>query len=353
VKILVTGATGRVGSNLIRDLARTGHSCRAFVIPGDPQVKKLDGLNCEIAPGDLLDEQTIRRATRGVDAVIHLAALMNKPSGMSEAAFWNMNVFGTFVSVRAAAEEGVARYLYGSSDASYSALNYRYLPIDERHPQRPDYLYGLTKLVGEDIVFEAWRETGLPVTVLRYGSVVAGQEILDKFTVGGVMGALKTRATKPGTYFYVEGVKAPWEPLEKYMNDPECKIIPRGPDWRSWRTHMTDVRDVVAGTIKALESDRAVGEAFNILGPCAFTYEQAVKYLAEKTGIRYVECVLHNYFDFEISIRKAKTTLGYAPEYDIYRMIDSALEARSGTDIDVIPPMLGYGFEAYDPYGKS
>ncbi|MDW7656197.1 MAG: NAD(P)-dependent oxidoreductase [Bacillota bacterium] len=349
-KVLVTGATGRIGANLIKALTGKGYDLIAFAMKTDPQLVKLNNYDCEIAYGDLLDEESIIHAIHGVDIVLHLGALMVQPERMRESTYWNINVLGTFMFVRAAANAGVKRFIYGSSDAIYSPLNYKYLPIDEDHPKNPINTYSLTKLVGEEILYEASYETGMPVTALRFGSVMAGDEILNNFSVQKAVSILTNFATKPGTHFYREDIKKPWEPLSEFLSEPKKMIIPRAPDFRPWRSHFTDVRDVVAGVIIAMESDRAVGESFNILGPYASSWEQSVKYIAEKTGSDYYECEVHNYFEFELSIEKARHMLGYSPQYDIYKMIDTALDIRNGKSSDLILPMLGNNFEAYDPY---
>ena len=73
MKILVTGADGLLGSNLVRELLSRGHAIRAFVQPGRQQVT-LDGLTIEKFDGNLLNPEEVIQSAEGCDAIIHCAA---------------------------------------------------------------------------------------------------------------------------------------------------------------------------------------------------------------------------------------------------------------------------------------
>jgi nucleoside-diphosphate-sugar epimerase len=82
--------------------------------------------------------------------------------------------------------------------------------------------------------------------------------------------------------------------------------------------------------------DEAVGETFNIGYPRCFTWEEVVKYIAEKTNRSYTELILDVFWEFELSVEKAQRLLGFAPKYDYRAMIDDALRFRAGQDIGVV-----------------
>ena len=71
---LVTGATGLIGSHVTRRLVQRGDSVRALVRDQSP-LGELDGLEIELAHGDVLDRRSVRRAMRGVQRVFHVAGL--------------------------------------------------------------------------------------------------------------------------------------------------------------------------------------------------------------------------------------------------------------------------------------
>jgi len=75
----------------------------------------------------------------------------------------------------------------------------------------------------------------------------------------------------------------------------------------------------------------ALRHSFNIAGPAAFNYGPAAEYLSDQTGTPTIEIACPGYHSFEININKARAMLGYAPENDIFRMIDGALECSEQT----------------------
>ena len=117
MKAAVTGATGFIGGNLVRELLDQGASVRAMVRPGSDHTA-IEGLNVEIAEADLLgEEEPMRRALSGCDALFHVGALY---------AYWppdhglayRTNVEGTKKILSAATKAGVKRVVHTSSSAA-------------------------------------------------------------------------------------------------------------------------------------------------------------------------------------------------------------------------------------------
>lgn len=107
--VLVTGATGHLGGRLVRELTSHGYRVRASGRPGDP-LTALEGLECEIVLGDLLDAGARRRLVAGVDAVCHVAAWVTFQPAHYDAQM-QVNVEGTRGLLEAAREAGVRRFL--------------------------------------------------------------------------------------------------------------------------------------------------------------------------------------------------------------------------------------------------
>ena len=336
--VLVTGAAGRVGTNLVKALLERGYKVRAIIAPGDPKATKCDPFDIEKVTADLRDCDGMLRAMKDVDAVVHLAAAMGKYPGMTDRDYFDVNVTGTWDVVYAASQvaPNLKRLVFASTDATYSAQQARYLPMDEKHPQQPFSPYGMVKLLGEDIVNHFHRQTDMPTVILRFGTVMAGSQILGVFTAGHAIGNLKGAQHRLSN-LRIEGIPEPWKPIEEVAPDPKMLLIPRNMEGKPWIHNPTDVRDTVEGIILALEKDAAVGETFNILAAEGTSWEDAVHYLHEKTGKPFVEVKLPNYWAFYGDVSKARRLLGYDPRYDYRRMIDDALAFEMGKDTGVVP----------------
>jgi UDP-glucose 4-epimerase len=177
MKILLTGATGMLGSHVIRCLVERGDSPVALSARGDPRLLGPLRDQVELTRCDIRDTDALTGLLAGVDTVIHLAALMPAACQERPAEAVEINVSATAGLYAAAARAGVARFVYASSKsaygpelpAEYGAPEYR--PIPEELPARPSWMYDVTKLAGEMVV-EAQRRAGGPeATSLRFATI--------------------------------------------------------------------------------------------------------------------------------------------------------------------------------------
>lgn len=161
--VLLTGAAGGLGT-LMRDLLPAyGYELRL-----------MDLLPVEGAPdaitADLADQEAVREAVRGVEAIIHLAGIS------LEASFEKIlkaNIEGTYNLYEAARAEGVPRIVFASSNHAVGFTprprdGDPLIPIDT--PHRPDTFYGLSKSFGEDLAQLYWDKHGLETVSVRIGS---------------------------------------------------------------------------------------------------------------------------------------------------------------------------------------
>lgn len=158
MKILVTGATGKVGSRLARRLADRGHHVRALV--RDPsRADALRARDVDIVRGDLLDVASLEAAVCGVDAVVHCAAFFR---GATPEQAHAVNDVGTQHLAYTARAASVKRFVFTSTGLVYGRTGGR--SVCEDDPCTPAPGYPASKLAAERTLFAV---DGIDVCVLR------------------------------------------------------------------------------------------------------------------------------------------------------------------------------------------
>jgi dihydroflavonol-4-reductase len=176
-KILVTGASGFVGSAVARKLVEAGFSVRALVRGTSPRAH-LAGLDLEFFEGDLRDRKSLARATAGMRYLFHVAAdyrLWARDPGEIFAS----NVEGTRNLMEAAMAAGVERIIYTSSVATI-ALRFDGTAADESTPLREDQgigAYKRSKIAAERLVEAMVAERGLPAVIVNPSTPIGPSDV--------------------------------------------------------------------------------------------------------------------------------------------------------------------------------
>lgn len=227
---LITGATGHLGNVLIRELLQRGQKVRAFVLPND-NLTPLEGLDVEIAHGNVLNPASLEPAIDGVDIAYHLAAMITIMPGKNEQV-QRVNVEGTRNMLAAAKKTGVRRFIYTSSIHAIQRVP-RGVTIDESLPYDPNNPYG------------AYDTSKAQASLLAQE---AAQNGLDAVLVcpTGIIGPYDFRVSLMGS-----GILRYWE-------GKEVQYFAGGYDY-------VDVRDVASGMIAAAEKGRT-GESYLLSG---------------------------------------------------------------------------------------
>ena len=219
MRVVVTGATGHVGSNLVRALIRRGDQVRVVV---RERVRSLEGLDVERVLGDVRDEASLRAAFADAEIVYHLAAVISI-SGDRNGTVRAVNVDGTRRVAEAALAAGVRRLVHCSSVHAFNLYQPGAVdPIDEAWARVPDsaphFAYDRSKAAGERALREVI-EKGLDAVILHPSGVVGpydfgpsrmGQVLLQLYhrklpsLLGGgfagayTLGMFTRRANSPG-----------------------------------------------------------------------------------------------------------------------------------------------------------
>lgn len=165
--ILVTGATGFLGRNLVPTLLANGRSLRALVRPSS-DTAFLEDLGVELAyTDDVSDRLAVKQAAQGCRQVIHAAGHFRFWGDAAD--FWRTNVMGTTAVLEAARAAQVERFIHISTLVVVGKTPVG-AAIDETTPCQPLEPYQETKLEGERRALAIGREQGLPVIVLRPGA---------------------------------------------------------------------------------------------------------------------------------------------------------------------------------------
>lgn len=171
--VLVTGATGFIGSHLVQRLIAEGARVRAFAhYRSDPTLHNLEYLTPEerndvdVIRGAIEDETFVRTAVDGCDVVFHLAALIGIPySYAAPTSYVNVNIRGTLNILESARQLGVRRVVHTSTSECYGTALHS--PMDEQHPLQAQSPYAATKIAADKLAESYYRSFDLPVITVR------------------------------------------------------------------------------------------------------------------------------------------------------------------------------------------
>ncbi len=300
-RVLITGATGVIGSWLVRELLAEGAYIVALVRDADPQselYRSGDIRKVAVVAGSLEDFWTLERAINGhdIDTIFHLGAqtIVGTAHRFPLPTF-EANIRGTYNLLEACRVHrgAIERIVIASSDKAYGEQPH--LPYTEEMPLNGRHPYEVSKSCA-DLIAQAYFHTyGLPVAVARCANVYGG-------------GDLNWSRIVPGT-------------IRSFLKGTRPVI-------RSDGTYVRDyiyVKDVACGYIRVAErltEPRVQGEAFNLSTEKPLTVLQMVKAIQESMGCEHVEPDVRGYAEGEIrsqhlSASKARNVLKWEAAFDL------------------------------------
>jgi dihydroflavonol-4-reductase len=174
---LVTGATGFLGSAVVRALLDRGESVRVLVRPNNNR-RNIDGLDVELTEGDLNDPDSLRKAVRGCNALYHTAADY-RLWARDPREIYETNVTATRRLLRLALEAGAERIVYTSSVATLGREPSG-RPADEQTPVTIDDMtghYKRSKFLAEEDVKQMVREEGISAVIVNPSTIIGPRDI--------------------------------------------------------------------------------------------------------------------------------------------------------------------------------
>ena len=179
-RFLVTGGAGFIGAHIVEALLKQGHYVRILDNFSSGKISNLKTVEKKInlIKGDICSLGTCFKATRGIDFVLHQAALRSVPKSMREPQAYNrVNIDGTLNMLEASQSNKVKRFVFASSSSVYGEVND--FPERESFIPQPISPYALSKLTGEHYCKIFSRHFGLPAIALRYFNVFGPRQALD------------------------------------------------------------------------------------------------------------------------------------------------------------------------------
>jgi UDP-N-acetylglucosamine/UDP-N-acetyl-alpha-D-glucosaminouronate 4-epimerase len=287
---LVTGGAGFIGSHLCEELARRGHTVRVADSLVTGKRSNLDHVpGIEFLEGDLADLPFAERAVKGVQYVLHQAAIPSVPRSVKDPITSNRaNVDSTLNVLVASRDAAVERVVFAGSSSAYGDTPT--LPKREDMPSHPLSPYALQKVVGEQYLQMFTRLYGLETVSIRYFNVFGPRQDPSS-PYSGVISVFATAL------------------LER--RSPT--IYGDGEQTRDF----TYVSNVVDGVLRACEAPGASGEVINVATGGRISLNDLFRAMREIVGGEveptYVAPRAGDVRDSQADISKAKRLLGYEP----------------------------------------
>ncbi|MFA5311517.1 MAG: SDR family oxidoreductase [Candidatus Omnitrophota bacterium] len=179
-RFLVTGGAGFIGSHIVEELSKRGDFVRVLDNFSTGRKENLNNLKgkVEVIRADIRSKANCVKACRGIDFVLHQAALRSVPKSMNNPKEYNeVNINGTFNMLEAAKDNKVKRFVFASSSSVYGDVSK--FPEKESLSPQPVSPYALTKISGEYYCRIFSHHYRLPTIVLRYFNVFGPRQPLD------------------------------------------------------------------------------------------------------------------------------------------------------------------------------
>ncbi len=303
MKLIVTGGSGFIGSNVVDLLADAGHD--VVVIDTRPPHR----VDVGYRDADITDLPDLVRATAGADAIFHLAAVSNVNDAQADpVGTFDINVVGTARVCEASRRNRIGRVVLASTVWVYSAASGEG-PVDEDVPvavSGSEHVYTASKIAAELTVTSFGELYGLPYTILRYG-IPFGPRMREQLVIPRFL-----RSALDGNPITIHG------------------------DGLQYRNYVY-VEDLARAHLLALGED-AADQVFNLEGPAPVSIREVAETVQSLVNplmqIEFVAARPGDYGGREVSAGKARRLLGWEPttnfEEGMRRYVEWWLEEEEG-----------------------
>jgi UDP-glucose 4-epimerase len=312
-RILVTGATGKVGSHFIDRVLKSGDAsvralCHNRLL--EPRAR------LETVCGSIAGRDVVRRAIEGITHVVHLATCKETPDDVID-----VTVKGLFwLLEECRASPSFKQFILIGGDAALGHYYYRHpLPVTEeqKHSAYPG-CYALSKVLEEVMLEQYYVQYDLSGCCLRAPWIMEKDDFRYSLSFGeDVFGDNWREMVRP-------------ERAAEYAKEGAVPVV-LDPDGKPLKRNFVHVSDLVDAILAALDHPQARQATFQICMDEPVDYRQVADYLRETRGLPSVE-IRSPYWSTWLDNTKAKFLLGWRPRFDLKRLIEDAWAYRRGPD---------------------
>jgi nucleoside-diphosphate-sugar epimerase len=315
--ILATGATGKVGRNLVARLledsrfagARVRAFCHNRTVPESDRV--------EVVRGSIADRGAVSAAVRDVTHIVHLATCKETPDDVMDVTvkglFWLLEEFRSSPTAR--------QFILIGGDAGVGHYFYRHDgPVTEKTPHTAyPGCYALSKVLEEVVLEQFGIQYDLNGCCLRAPWIMEKDDFRYTLSFGDdLFGGPDWKAMVPE------------EDARRYAGKGTVPLL-KDADGRPLKRNFVHVDDLVSAILAAIDNPRARRQLFNISMDRPVDYGELAAYLARTRGLDSID-IPSRFHSNWMDNSKAKYLLGWQPEYDLERLVDSAWEYDRGAN---------------------
>lgn len=314
VKVLVTGAAGFIGSNLVEDLLKHDNQVVGFdnFLTGKRNNIEpfLSDANFTFIEGDIRDLAACKQACDGVDFVLHQAALGSVPRSIDDPITTNEVNVGGFLNMLVAARDAkVQRFVYAASSSTYG--DEKRLPKVEAKVGRPLSPYAVTKAVNEHYAKVFGDLYGMETIGLRYFNVFGPKQDPDGAYAAAIPKFIKRFMHHEAPTIHGDGTQSrDFTYIENVIQANHIAALSTNP------VAVNEVYNVAYGESTNLN------ELLDVLQTLLSAFDPEIANIKVQHGPERQGDVRHSL----ASIVKASTLLGYKPEYDLRQGLEKAID---------------------------
>lgn len=301
---LITGGAGFIGSNIAKRLVRDGESVRVIDNFSTGKRNNIDEIKdkIDIIEGDIRDTNTVLKAVKDIDFVIHQAALPSVPRSVKDPITSNdVNVTGTLNLLNAAKNAKTRRFVYASSSSVYGDTPI--LPKREDMPPNPQSPYAVTKLTGEYYCSVFYKVYELPTVSLRYFNVFGPFQDPESQYAAVIPKFINAVLHHNSPVVYGDGEQS---------------------------RDFTYIDNVVDANILSCRNDKSSGKVFNIACGNRYTLNRLLTEVSYHTGNKanpqFIEPRTGDIRHSQADISSARDLIGYRPKIDFREGLKRTVE---------------------------